>query len=473
MPQIVFPKSNAPGKTPSETGGRLINCVAEPMAEGAANEFVIRRDAGLRKVFSPVTPGVPRGALYSNGTLYLIVGNKGCSITKAGDVYTVTELTGTVAGTGKVTIAANMKAPTKDILMNTTSGKYTITSSMISTFTDPDLPVANSIIFLGGYFIASIAAGQAYASGINDTTFASVDFASAEAYSDGLKRAVPLGQDLILMGDISIEIWKNTGNEVGFPFTRGPVIPLGLIDTFAVAGFNYGFPGVLAWVANDNRVYKNVFNPTPISPPDLDALIKRVEDKSTIELSVFVCDGRPCLVVKTPDWCWVYNFATQWWHERKSYQSETFDFSLGVQAFDDWFVFDQETGDAYVIDGSAMKEGDQPLVEDIRSAPFHRFPWRNSISRMDFFFRPGQGINSGEAPIETDPSVRISWSDDGGITFKNPVVRKLGEQGKYRTEISVRGTGMTGSQGRQIRMQISDPIDVPFLGGTFEPETRP
>ena len=39
------------------------------------------------------------------------------------------------------------------------------------------------------------------------------------------------------MGLGTIEVWQNTGNPVGFPFSRVTVIPRGLAGPSAVAGF--------------------------------------------------------------------------------------------------------------------------------------------------------------------------------------------------------------------------------------------
>jgi len=473
MGQISFPRSTSPGKSPQELGGRLINCVAEPLAEGAVNSFSIRRDTGLRKLFSPTTAGDPRGAISVKGTLYYVCGTKGYTVTEAAGVFTVTQLTGTVPGTGKVTIAANMKSPTQDIMVATNNGNVTLSSSAVSTFTDADLPANNSVCFLGGYFVWTSSFGKAYASGLNATTVSGVDNTTAEAFYDGLKRAVALGVDLLLMGDQSIEVWTNVGNETGFPFTRSTVIPIGILGTFAVAGYDFGFPGGLAFITNDNSVHLlNGISPKPISPPELDDLIKAVTDKTTLELSVCVAEGRPYLIVSSDDWTWIYNFSTGNWHERNSYQNVRWNYSLGVEAFSEWLVFDKDTGDAFALDGTMQTENLNPVVAEIWSSPKHSFPWREVFPRADFYFRPGVGVATGQDPIETDPSVRISWSNDCGVTFSNPVVRQLGEQGEYKECVSVRRTGRAGRQGRVWKLQVSDPVSTVFLGGSYEEEVR-
>ena len=47
MPDIGFPTETAPGATPQECAGRLINCYAEPLPAGAGAPAVRRRAPGL------------------------------------------------------------------------------------------------------------------------------------------------------------------------------------------------------------------------------------------------------------------------------------------------------------------------------------------------------------------------------------------------------------------------------------------
>ena len=67
-----------------------------------------------------------------------------------------------------------------------------------------------------------------------------------------------------------------------------------------------------------------------------------------------------------------------------------------------------------------------------------------------------------------DPTVAISWSDDGGNSFGNPLLRSLGEVARVKSaRVSVKNTGMTGQQGRKWRLQVSDPVYTALLGGAM------
>jgi hypothetical protein len=65
-----------------------------------------------------------------------------------------------------------------------------------------------------------------------------------------------------------------------------------------------------------------------------------------------------------------------------------------------------------------------PLRLRIESGPVLDFPGGTVVGRADFYFTTGVGVATGTDPIQTDPSVEISWSDDGGVTWANPPVRE-------------------------------------------------
>ncbi len=76
-------------------------------------------------------------------------------------------------------------------------------------------------------------------------------------------------------------------------------------------------------------------------------------------------------------------------------------------------------------------------------------------------------------PNVQDPTVAISWSDNNGLIFKNPIVRKLGKQGLTKqTRISVKNTGTSGPFGRRWRLDVSDAVYTAFVGATQASDPR-
>lgn len=466
MPAIVFPASTAPSVNPVENGGRLINAYAEKAPTGSRSVFVLRRVPGLDEAFT-VGSAVARGALVVGTTLYVVVDATAYTVTKAAGVYTVTALSGSVGGTGLVTLAHNSKSPTNDIMVVTSAGLHTISGSTVSSFSDADLPSILHVAYQDGYFFYPSAFGRCYASDLNDTNITSTSYVTAESSPDGLVRAVPFHRYLLLMGNYSTEIWSNVGNATGFPYDRISVIPLGLFGINAVAGYEAGFPGPLMWVASNGKVYSMGDSaPVPVDFPDLERKIQAITDRTALRASVFVSAGHSFWVLSSDDWTFVYDHSTGEWHERASYGRDNWRCNFTINAFDEWLVFDDASAVVYRVNERSFREAAGPLVWEVRSTQQHNFPASTAISYAAFDFVTGVGLDRGIDPIESNPRVSISWSDDGGRTFSSPLLRELGTQGEYQ-RVEVRRTGTTKGQGRQWRLQISDPVEASLIGGSM------
>lgn len=468
MPEILFPITTSPGSRPGEGAGRLINCYAEKLPEGARNGFVRRRSPGLRRIAQTGHVGC-RGVHYYNGNLFVAQKDRLTRVNYTGAGFTVTDL-GNLPGDDRVTFARNNKAPVNDILCVTEDDTFVITASgPPASLSDGDLPQAISIDFMDGYFIWAIRDGRFFVSGINDTTVSALDFGKAESHPGGIYRAIAFGELLYLCGPNSIEAWQNAGNATGSPFSRAAVIPRGIVGTFAIAGNEYGFPA-LVFVSDDNGVYSLAggYQPQKISTPDLDRLIGAVADKSQIDVTVSITDGHQWATVSGPGFSWEYEVGTGLWHERASYLLDHWRGVCSTTAFDAWVIGDRTTDDVWILDQKVMREGEKPLVMTAISVPGANFPNRTIIPRADFDLIVGQGLVTGEEPIETEPSCLIYWSDDGGNKWSQPLKRSIGRLAEFKETVSVNRTGTAVRYGRLWKIEISDPVYAAILGGSMD-----
>jgi hypothetical protein len=326
---------------------------------------------------------------------------------------------------------------------------------------------------MDGYFIFTYGDGTLQASGLNAVTIATTDKTTAQSKSGGLTRSVPFNGQLVALGPAFGEVYTDTANAIGFPFTRSYVLQRGLLSPYGIAGHEDGFSSALLWVADDSSVvqYNGTPNPLKVSPPDLDRLIAGVADKTTLEASVYISQGHPKWVISCPTFTWEFDLGSQKWNERQSYQQTRWRVIGGCNAFGKWLTGDTQGGRLLYINETAFDEVGDPLVMQIDSGPVQTFPNRTRVGRADFNFVTGVGIATGQDPIATDPTVGISWSNDGGITYGNEFVRKLGRQATP-SRITMLRTGMTGSVGRRWRLRVSDPVYVAFMGGSQETQLR-
>lgn len=474
---IPFPLSSSPGASTQESAGRLNNVYAEPLGKdveakkGLAPPVVVwRKSPGLSLFCASANTGF-RGGLLVGTSLYAAWANKASTFTS---VPAETTLSGTLNGTEKVFWARNNKSPTPDVVcVAPATGAFTVTSSTVSAFADPDIGTPNSVGFMDGYFIFTYGDGTIQASALNDVSIATTDKTKEQAKPGGLTRGLPFNGQYYVWGPTFGAVYSDTAQPVGFPFTRSYVIQRGLLSPYAVAGHEDGFGTALIWVADDNSVVQHNGTPNPlkISSPDLDRLIGAVSDKSTLEASVYISQGHPKWVLSCPNFTWEFDLGSQKWNERASYQQTRWRGISGISAFGKWLSGDTQAGQLIYVDQSAYSELGKPLVFQIESGPVLNFPNRTRVARADFNFVVGVGQATGQDPIATDPSVGIAWSDDGGISWSNEYVRKLGRQATPQ-RITMLRTGMTGVQGRRWRLKVSDPIYVAFLGATQDTQLK-
>ena len=228
MAHIPFPLSSSPGSAPQESAGRLINCYAEPLGKVVESDkktappaVVWRKCPGLALFAASGAQTGFRGAILVDNTIYAAWSGK---VTRFDSAAAETVLTGTLTGTEKVFWARNNKATPDVVCVAPGTGAFTVTTAAVSSFADVDVGAPNSVCFMDGYFIFSAGDGTLTASALNDITISTLDRTKAQSKPGGLSRVVAFNGQLVAMGPAFGEVYSNTANPTGFPFTRSYVL---------------------------------------------------------------------------------------------------------------------------------------------------------------------------------------------------------------------------------------------------------
>jgi len=464
--EIPYPLQTNPGLHGQESGGRLINCYVDELPKSAKARRIYRRAPGLRSWGTTARTGM-RGAIEIGGILYVAFNGQleKWSLAAGGASANVGALTGTKKG-----FFARNNASTPDKVFVDPDGNITTftPTAVAGSYPDPDLPAVNACCDIDGYMVFTTGNGRAYATGLNTTAVDPLSFGAAEAKSDGLTRPIPYAGALYLMGNFSTEVWPNAGT-TPFPFSRGTVIPRGIAGPYCVTGHENGFGKGLFIVGDDNRVsVLQGYEFIPISPPDLDALLEAVTDKTTIEMCSYMSRGHAFVQVTGPTFTWFYDLNTKLWFERQSYGLlyARITQALNVNAFGRWLCGDRSSGNMVEIIAGVNQEIGNPFRARIESGPVTDFPVGMRVGRADFEFETGVGIAAGLDPIQRNPKVGISWSDNGGQDWTAELERELGAQSRTEQLVSlVGGLGRSTWNGRRWRLDIADPVDLGFMGG--------
>lgn len=465
---IPFPASSSPGANRQEGGGRIINAYAKKAPPGAPNPVLWLRPPGLRELIDINTTNHVhcRGFILVGSTLLGVFNTRVWSFTESGGVLSATNL-GALSGTDLITVAKN-NAATPNIVAVTSGGAFNLfTGSAPTSFADADLPQPNSVASLNGYLLFTIGAGQVWATGLNAVTVAT----NANITAPGpLIRGVSFRGEFFAFGNDFCKPYRDAGLSP-FPLEGAitSVIPRGIIGPQAVAGWEPGWSSILCWVADDCMpVQLDGYSAVPIGTDDVVRDIRDSADPSAIQCSVAMADDIPMLFIKSPgEFTWVRDMKSGEWHERNSYQAEDFRGSCSVKAFDMWLMGDEETGKIAEFDEDYYLEYGDPLIWSLESGVPPTFPSRGNVPRADFHFTAGTGIASGDNPIQTNPKVGIQWSKDGGASYGPPLLRELGQQGRFKNHPFVTRCGMFSGNGVRFKLSVSDPVHVGFMGGAM------
>ena len=306
---------------------RMVNLFPEVIPEGGKEAGFLNRAPGLN--FLQTVGTGPIRALWAHQTngsdFYVVSGNEFYKLT--GLTATPT-LLGTVAGTGPVSIADN--GTQLFIAANGPSYIYNEVTNVFAQIIDPDFPGAVTVAYLDGYFVFNQPNSQfIWVSQLLDgTSVDPLDFASAEGSPDGVVGLIADHRELWVFGTDSVEVWYNAG-AADFPLQRiqGAFNEIGCVSAFTIAKMDNG----LFWLGTDARgqgiVYRaNGYTGVRISTHAIEYAIAQYGNISDAIAYTYQQEGHAFYVLTFPSGnaTWVYDVATQAWHERAGFDNGEF-----------------------------------------------------------------------------------------------------------------------------------------------------
>ena len=446
---------------------RMVNLFPEIIAEGGKEPAFLNRAPGLKLKVS-VGTGPIRGMWSFNNTLYVVSGDK---LFKVNTNYVVT-LIGTVANSGPVSMADN--GTQLFVACNGPSFIYNSTTNAFQQITDTDFPGAVTVAYLDGYFVFNEPNSQKIwiTSLLDGLSIDALDFASAEGSPDGVVGIIADHRELWVFGTNSVEVWYNSGN-ADFPLTRiqGAFNELGCAAPYSIAKMDNG----LFWLGKDARgqgiVYRaNGYTGQRISTHAVEWQIQQYNDMSDAIAYTYQQDGHSFYVLIFPsaNTTWVYDVATQTWHERAGFANGAFTrHRSNCQAFfkNDVLVGDYENSNVYAfdLDDFSDNNGIQKWLRSWRALP----TGQNNLTRtahhsLQLDLETGVGLNLGQG---NDPQVMLRWSDDGGHTWSNEHWVSIGKIGEYYRRAIWRRLGMTMKlRDRVYEISGTDPVKIAIMG---------
>jgi hypothetical protein len=409
-----------------------------------------------------------QGFASDNGRAFAVIGAQLMEIQGDGSQASLGSLQ---ESQGNVTMAEN------GVQLAICDGTYlyilTYATNAFVKVSSPGLATASSVDFIDGYFVISVgpSSGQFQISALYDgTSWAALDFATAESSPDALLRVMNVSGQLWLMGYRTVEIWANTG-ALNFPFQKisGAAIQSGALSAYACASLdNSAF-----WVGNDvnGRGIVNKadgLDPTRISTETIERRIQACPDPSSLKMNKYQEEGHTFLIITGGgmETALCYDLATQLWHER-AHQNDQGNYELPLQA-DIFFAFgkqialDRRNGNIYVQSLDYVSDNGDEMARDRVFTHLNDENKRVTYKNLTVGFEVGLGNQSDPGK---DPQCVLSLSKDGGKTWFGNYMRSIGAAGQYLARAVFHRLGQARTM--TFRVRVTDQVPVRICGAYF------
>lgn len=313
----------------------------------------------------------------------------------------------------------------------------------------------SSATFQDGYFIASEnGTGKFYISGLYDgSTWGALDYAVPEGDADNLVALLSDHRELWLFGGVSTEVWYNSGDTFPFVHNQGGFIEQGCAAVKSPAQFDNS----VVWLSHLGQVIRaNGYTPQIISTRKLEREWQGYSTISDAEGFAYVWEGHWFyhLVFPTARKVYVFDAATNLWHERRSYPETDGRHRARCYALfgRDHIVGDYSLGNLYEMRSDVYLDNSETIARTLEThtvsadGKLLRFPGLQIQFDAGYADQEGQG---------SDPQAMLQWSDDGGRNWSHEHWASIGKVGEYgRRAMWWR---LAASRDRVFRLVVTDP----------------
>lgn len=440
---------------------RTINLYPEKAEAAARDQYMLIGTPGTVPAFDLGGIYGCRGAIYMDGRIYAVVGTTLFSIIQDGTASNV----GTIGGNDRLSMAVN---GTQVCIVSTQAGSFIYSlGGGLQQITDPDFTPSDGVVFLNQYFVHRRQSSQVFflSALANGLAYDALDFASAEANPDKLVGHLADNGELWLFGEISTEVWTNTGAS-SFPFQRinGAVLQKGLFARDLCTRL----ANTVFWLGNDLVVYAaQGYAPQRISTHAIETQLNEIDKTGGYALA-YSQEGHYFLILTFPaaDATFVYDSGEGEWHERSSRianQDRYWRPAAIVEAFGQFYVFDSLSGKVGTLSLDTYTEFGETIISERITAVMSADAKPVIMSTLQAIVETGVGPEDGDEPI-----MLMSYSDDGGRTFTNDREGSLGKIGAYRTRVKWNRLGRFYQ--RVVRLRISAPVRRAIINAEAEVE---
>jgi len=414
---------------------RCVNLYPETNPSESTFPFTHYQTPGSLKLGAPPAAGSGR-CIYraSNGALYAVVAQNVYAISSAW-VYT---LLGSISSPPNPCYIADNGVDA--LLVDGTPNGYMwdLATDTFAPFVDPNFYGADRVDYASLRFVLNKPGTPIfYYSEPTSLVFDPLDFAAKSGSPDPLISIIASLDQVWLLGELTTEVFYNAGaTDAIFERQPGSFMEHGCGAKYSVAKADVW----TFWLGQDRQgthiVYRGEgYQARRISTSAIENVLAGYSTVADAVGFTYQQNGHLfyILVFPTANATWVFDCATNLWHERA--WTDPDDGTLnriranGVAfAYDKNITIDWENGAIYELRLDLFVDDASPITR-VRS-------WANVVEegkrvlyrQFTAWIDAGTIMQPGE-----DPLIGLRWSDDGGNTWGNTVLQSIGKTGTYNT----------------------------------------
>jgi len=350
-----------------------------------------------------------------------------------------------------------------------------INTNAFSQITDPNFYGADFVALLDTFYIFNVPATNQFFISISNANFAllstvgafdPLDIAAKSGFNDPIVGIAVVHRELWLIGNRTTEVWIGTGAaDFYFQQQQGAYIDHGCAAPYSIATMD-----VLAFFIMQDKQGNGIvvqgqgYDVTEISTP---RIVEEFKGYITLADAIGFCfqlgdHAFYALVFPTADKGWLFEVKTKQWSEWNwsdidgnflRPRANCCMFAYGVILVGDW-----QNGKLLQLTLSAYTDEGSPIIR-VRTFPHST---DNNVKVTYLCFQADMEVGT-IIDQEANPMVALSWSDDKGKTYGNPVEQSLGKTGNYLASPSWNRLGQ--ARDRVFKLQWSADLVTALNGG--------
>jgi hypothetical protein len=412
------------------------NLIPVPLEQGISKGYL---KPGTGITLFGTGPGVDRGGINWNGTMFRAMGSKLVSVDTGGVVTVI----GDIGDDGKV------------VTFDYSFDRLAIWSALklwywdgknLDQVTDPDLGKVIDGNWIAGYFLSTDGTSL-IVTDLNDPFAVNpLKYGSAESDPDPIMATDKLRNEQYALGRYSIEVFQNIGGSL-FPFQRveGAQIPRGIIGTHAYSAFLNTFAFVGSGRNEAPSVYLMTAGDTiKLATREIDTVLQGYTEQqlSGVVVEARVDKAHQHLWIHLPDQVLVYDAAaSQALAEPVWFTMTTSVVGLGtyrgrglVWCYGRWLAGDPTSASLGILDDSVSTHFGQTTGWEFGTQVLYLAGNDGIVHEIELV------CLTGSVALGTDPVVWTSYTLDGQ-TWSQERPAKVGKQGDRQKRIAWREQG--------------------------------